>query len=269
MTAAPQLLHERRGSQNLWFTQVSKGNRSKSNLTELNATDALDTGFMSHNDWVAHGVRYGFISKTISKIKPNNVLDVGCGRFPLLNYIWKNRSVDAFDYTGLDLRANRKWFDHLKWKKGNVSLVQADIVLDKIQLGLYQLVVCTEVFEHVPTDKAELFVKRLYDWTAPDGTVIFSTPNAGVSDSTAENHKDADGKSREWKYKDKLALMKKVGFKVQDTFGTFIAKRRIPAEFWNENTDKISQFLPHAMFTVFCAAGYPAESNNALFVMTK
>lgn len=262
-------LVERRSNQQLFFAQISRGNRSKSNLTELNATDALDTGFMSHNDWVAHGVRYGFIAKMIAKNKPATVLDVGCGRFPLLNYLWKNRSIDAFGYAGLDLRANEKWFEHLHWKRYDVYLIQMDLVLDAVSIMPHDLVICTEVFEHVPTDKAPLLMRRLYEWTDEGGMCIFSTPNAGVSDSTAENHKDENGKSREWKYMDKIRLAQSVGFKVEHAYGTFIAKRRIPESFWNDNTIAISEFLPHAMFTSFAAAGYPAESNNSLLVLRK
>lgn len=265
-----QLIERRHNkTQQLFYAEISKGNRSKSNLTELNATDQLDSGFMSHNDWVAHGIRYGYVAKTIAKEKPLTVLDVGCGRFPLLNYLWKNRSVDAFDYVGLDLRARPEWFEHLSWKKGHVYLVRMDLVLDDVAFPASDLVVCTEVFEHVPADKQPLFMKRLYKWTADGGTCIFSTPNAGVSDSTAENHKDENGQSREMSYKDKLNLAKSVGFKVQATYGTFIAKRRIPDEYWTETTLKAVEYLPNAFFTCLAAASYPAESNNSLFVLKK
>lgn len=264
-----ETLVENRGSQQLFFSQVSRGNRSKSNLTELNATDALDSGFMSHSDWMGHAVRYGFINDFIARKKPLTVLDVGCGRFPLLNYMWKNRSVDAFDYTGLDLRGRREWFEHLRWKKGDVHLVQMDLVLDEVAIVEHDLVISTETFEHVPADKQPLFMKQLYNWTTDGGYCIFSTPNAGVSKSTAENHKDENGRSREMSYKDKLRLAESVGFKVQNTFGVFIAKRRIPESFWNNHTSKVAEFLPNAMLAVFAAAAYPAESNNSLFILTK
>lgn len=262
-------LVENRGEQQLFFAQISKSNRSGSNLTELNATDQLDAGFMSHNDWVAHGIRYGYVARTIQKEKPLTVLDVGCGRFPLLNYLWKNRSAEHFDYMGLDLRARKQWFEHLNWKKGDVFLTQMDLVLDEVELPPAYLVVCTEVFEHVPASKQPLFMKRLYDWTLEGGTCIFSTPNAGVSDSTADNHKDEHGISREMSYKDKLNLAQSVGFKVKATYGTFIAKRRIPQSAWTADLVKADDYLPNAFFTCLVAAAYPAESNNSLFVMTK
>jgi 2-polyprenyl-3-methyl-5-hydroxy-6-metoxy-1,4-benzoquinol methylase len=263
-------LIEKRGTQKLSYAQLSKKNLSASNLTELNATDAVNNGFMSHNDWVAHVTRYGFIQKKIGQFKPKRVLEVGSGRFPLVNYLWRNRDQAAFEYTAIDLRARHQWFEHLGWKKGNVNLLQADLVLDDIDLGKpFDLVVCTEVFEHVPRKLAPMFMKRLADWTAAGGHCIFSTPNAGVSKSTAENHIGEDGKSREWTYKDKMKIAGDAGFKVLDTYGTFIAKSRIPEEFWTDDHLKAAEFLPHAMFTVYAAAAYPARSNNALFLLTK
>lgn len=259
-----------RKGQILAYLSISRKNGSKSNLTELNATDALDNGFMSHNDWVAHGARYGYIAKLAAKIKPQYVLEPGCGRFPLLNYLWRNRSQEAFEYTGIDLRATEKWFEKLGWSKGDVNLLRADLVLDSLDfLGTYDLVVCTEVFEHVPTDRAEFFARQLYRWTEPGGYCVFSTPNAGVSKSTAENHLDENGVSREWSYKDKLNLMRGIGFEIESTYGTFIAKSRIPESGWSEVMEEAAEFLPNAMFTVFAAAAFPAESNNSLFVMRR
>lgn len=264
-------LVETREKQKLYFDEVVKTNKSKSNLTELNATDAVNNGFMSHNDWVAHVTRYGYIQKMITKLKPKTVFEAGCGRFPLVNYLWRNRDQNKFKYYAADLRARVQWFEHLGWKKGDVYLVRDDLVLSRTLFNdlRFDVTIATEVFEHVPTDKAPLFMKRLFNWTKPGGVCIFSTPNAGVSKSTADNHKDENGESREWAYKDKVNLAKSVGFEVVNTYGTFIAKSRIPEEFWTETTIKAADFLPHAMFTVYAAASYPAESNNSLFLLKR
>jgi len=132
------------------------------------------------------------------------------------------------------------------------------------------VVVCTEVLEHVPRDKAVELISRLYDWTAPGGTCYLSTPNAGVSDSTAENHKDEDGVSREWSYQDKLDMVKYAGFEVLNSFGTFIALRNIPWDFMsNPQIQIIRKMLPYAFFTVFAAAPFPDRANNCLMELKK
>lgn len=251
------------------FEIISKKNIGGSNLTELNATDQLDNGFMSHNDWVAHGARYGFIDKWISRNHPKSVTEFGCGRFALLNWLHKNRSSDTFNYVGIDLRANEKWLEHLKWKKGNVRLIQADITYDALNISQADLVICTEVFEHVPREQQQNLLRTLYESTRHGGTCIFSTPNAGVSRSTAENHIGPEG-SRERKYTEKLAMVFKAGFQVINAYGVFIAKTRIPVTFWeDERNTTIFDFLPNSFATVFAAAPFPAESNNALFELAK
>jgi 2-polyprenyl-3-methyl-5-hydroxy-6-metoxy-1,4-benzoquinol methylase len=253
------------------FIPISVKNKSNSGLTELNATDALNAGFMSHNDWVGHGARYGFIAKWIAKNHPKLITDVGCGRFSLLNWLWRNRSADEFDYVGLDLRASVKWFDHLGWKKGNVTLVRIDLALDteNFDLAKADLTVCTEVFEHVPRSQQQNLLNDLYRWTKPGGTCIFSTPNAGVSKSTADHHIGPEG-SRERAYEEKISMVRKAGFDVIKAYGVFIAKSRVPENFWMDPKHlAIFEFLPNSMATVFAAAPYPAESNNSLFIMRR
>jgi 2-polyprenyl-3-methyl-5-hydroxy-6-metoxy-1,4-benzoquinol methylase len=251
------------------FIQLSKRNTLDSNLTELNATDAADGGFLEHTDWAGHVVRYGYAMKTITKTKAKSVLDVGCGRFPFLNYAWKNRATEEYTYTGLDLRAKEAWFEKLGWKKGDVTLIQCDLVLDEIPVTSSDVVICTEVYEHIGGGMQQELVNRLFKWTNPGGFCLFSTPNAGVSDSTAENHKDADGVSRERTYDEKIAAVQLAGFEVVKTFGVFIAKRRIPQSYWTAGTQLSESFLTNAMHSVLAAPAFPRESNNALFVLRR
>ena len=254
----------------LEFILVDNRNESGSNLTELNATDALNNGFMSHNDWVGHGARYGYIAKWINKNKPKSVIDVGCGRFDMLNWFWRNREASAFSYVGMDLRANKNWFEKLGWKKGPVKLMRIDVTRHKeLVTAPADLVVCTEVFEHVPRNKQAALLMKLFDMTKPGGCCIMSTPNAGVSKSTAANHIGPEG-SRERTYKEKFDMATNAGFIIEQAYGVFIAKSRIPQEFWEDEKHQwIFDFLPNGMATVFAAAPYPSQSNNALFVMRR
>jgi 2-polyprenyl-3-methyl-5-hydroxy-6-metoxy-1,4-benzoquinol methylase len=262
-------LVERRDQQCLYFEQITKGNKNNSNLTELNAFASVDSGYMEHNDWTAHIQRYAYCNKIIARHHPKIVIDTGPGIFNMVNYLWKNRSVDFFEYIAIDLRAKKDWFEKLKWKKGDVWLMQADLSKDRLDLAKADLVISTEVFEHIGGGKQEAYMQMLHDMLKPGGLCIFSTPNAGVSDSTAENHRDEHGESREWSYKDKLKLFKKVGFKVEASYGTFIQKRKIPQAFWDDNTRAAEAFLSGAFFSNFAAAGYPELSNNSLQLLRK
>jgi SAM-dependent methyltransferase len=141
--------------------------------------------------------------------------------------------------------------------------------------GQFDLVVSFETFEHVPKSHGRQFMEKLFEWTRPGGTCLFSTPNAGVSDSTAENHIDpVTGESREWSYDDKIELVRDVGFDIEDTFGTFCGIRRLPPEVQNKlkhdpEWKKIKKFLTHSLLTCILSVPYPHLSNNSLFHMTR
>ena len=256
-------------------------NELNSNLTELNAAHAVEKGFVTHNDWIAHTLRYAYAAKYVyQKAKAATVLDVGCGNLQLPYFCWRNRIPGNLTYTGIDLRANPKWLDEVGWSAA-MRLVRADIVLDferiNEQTGLGKgsdVVVCFEAFEHVPNEDKPQLMENLYNWTRSGGTLLFSTPNAGVSDSTAHNHTDPEtGESREWPFEQKIALAEKVGFRLEQVYGTFCGITRIPGHRESLAESKIlaaaKEFLPHAWYTCVVAAAYPEHSNNALMVFRR
>jgi len=247
------------------------------NLTELNAAESVDNGFMSHNDWIAHVNRYAYTGKVIQKSKPGTILDVGCGKLQLPYYLWRNRLhlEENGSYWGIELRAKQAWLEPINWKT-SMNLIKADIILDEINEdniefwpGQFDLVTCFETWEHVPRDKAIILAERLFNWTKPGGILLFSSPNAGVSDSTADNHTDAEGESREWEMESKIEVLEDAGFSLHENFGTFCGITRLPEEFQERlRTDALliqaKKFLNHANFTALVAAAYPQFSNNSL-----
>jgi hypothetical protein len=243
-----------------------------SNLTELNATDAVHNGFMDHADWMAHVFRYAVVMKHVKRKQVTDLLDVGCGRFPLLTYLWRNRAgMDGFDYTGIDLRAKSSWIEEGRLPDGaDVELIQMNIVVDDPStIRPKSVVVCTEMLEHIDKSLAPELVRRLYSWTKPGGYMFLSSPNLGGSDTVADNHLDADGKPREWTYNGKVKLLEQAGFRIVHAMGTFIRMDHLPAVFMNEYTEQIKEVMPNAFFRVFAAVPFPAESNNALFICTR
>lgn len=249
------------------FYEISKKNNSGSNLTELNAADAVDKGFMSHSDWIGHIMRYGYAMKTIEKVKPKHILDVGCGNLNLPKFLWRNRSSFHGQYTGLDLRAQKDWLDNVGSWKVNVFLLKMDIVLDDPDIGSYPLVICFEMFEHIPRKLQPELMKRLFNWTAKGGVCLFSTPNAGIARSTADNHVGSDG-VRERSYNDKITMAIGAGFVVEKTFGTFCGSTRLPAEFLAQPHIQImKEFLLDSFFVSLLATGFPEQSNNSLQVL--
>ena len=74
------------------FFELTTDNASECNLTELNAAETVDSGFVSHNDWLSHVNRYAYVMKRLLKSDTSSLLDVGCGRMQLPYFLWKNRA---------------------------------------------------------------------------------------------------------------------------------------------------------------------------------
>lgn len=249
------------------FHEVTKKSRLENNLTELNAYESADRGFMAHSDWVGHIQRYGYVLKQVERRKPGSILDIGCGDMNLIKFLWRNRTSFHGAYTGVDLRASAAWLDGITWS-GSIDLFRMDIVADDPSiLPPADMVVCFETFEHVPRDHQQELLQRLYDWTKPGGVCLFSTPNAGIAKSTAENHQGSDG-IRERSYAEKLSMVSLAGFTVLNTYGTFCGSTRLPTWFLAQpEIGRMKEFLMDSMFVSTVAAAFPERSNNALFEM--
>ena len=251
------------------FHEVTKKSALENNLTELNAYASVDHGFMAHSDWVGHIQRYGHALKQVEKRKPQSILDIGCGDMNLIKFLWRNRTSFHGAYAGVDLRASAAWLDDITWK-GDIDLFRMDIVADDPSILLpADMVICFETFEHVPRGFQQELLTRLFNWTKPGGICLFSTPNAGVAKSTAENHQGSDG-IRERSYAEKLKMVVEAGFTVLNTYGTFCGSTRLPAEFLVQpEIRKMKEFLMDSMFVSTVAAAFPEQSNNSLFELVR
>jgi hypothetical protein len=273
------------------FFELTRENKHDCNLTELVAAESTDRGFVTHNDFAwSHVNRYTYVWKLLtSRLKgTKTLLDVGAGLSresgaQLPYFLWRNKCkpVEGFQYWGIELRAtpayipaeDKGWQVPLNMVRGDV--LESDFTTCDGWPGQFDMVVSLESFEHVPRSHQVEFAKKLFNWTKPGGTCLFSTPNAGVSDTTAENHLDPEtGESREWTYDEKLELMDEVGFTVEDTFGTFCGTTRLPEHIQERfKTDpewaKIKKFLSHSLLTSVISIPWPACSNNSLFHLTR
>jgi SAM-dependent methyltransferase len=278
------------------FADTGSKNDLDCNLTELRvAADATNNnpdendqansiGFTRHTDSWGHLLRYYYAGKMITKLEPSHILDVGCGELQLPWFLNKNRfkPVANTQYVGIELRGQAKWLQadeegkHKYRYKAHMTLVRGDIVRDDFSQtpgwasGGFPLVIFLEALEHFPREYAPVAMQRLFNWTKPGGVCLFSTPNAGVSVSTAENHTGPDGVSREWSYKDKIAMVQAAGFEIVETFGTFTGMSYMPAEVQEfVKTDpiwsKMKRFYDPTLFCSVIATAYPEHSNNSIF----
>lgn len=266
------------------FFELNDKNEHHSNLTEFVGATGYDKGFVSHNDGIGHVHRYAYAGKLLTGALKDKktILDVACGRnIELAYFLWRNRCPKTFEYWGADLNITENYVPAAdKHWQVPLNLIRMDLIDDDPSQcegwpGQFDLVVSYETYEHIPRDRQQAFVDRLFSWTKPGGTCLFSTPNAGVSDSTAENHIDpVTGESRERTYAEKVQMVQQAGFRLVDSFGVFCGTTRLPEEVQTRfKTDpewkKIKKFLSHGLFTCISSIYYPEHSNNSLFHMER
>jgi SAM-dependent methyltransferase len=129
----------------------------------LQRRDAYRSSLARGDYFVLRHLR-GFLHTTLARVvRPGlAVADVGCGEQPLRG------AIEALGgrYTGIDVQQNRR---------GTVEVI-ADITSVPLPPAAFDVVVCTEVLEHVP-DTAAAF-EELARLCRPGGTVVVTTPFA-------------------------------------------------------------------------------------------
>jgi ubiquinone/menaquinone biosynthesis C-methylase UbiE len=104
-------------------------------------------------------------------INDKQVLDVGCGRGLLHKIIGKNVSYFGIDFAGEFLK-NDNWL-------GFSSAHRIVASADKLPLrdNSFQVIVCSEVLEHLPYDLPEKCLSEIFRILKKHGVLIVSTPN--------------------------------------------------------------------------------------------
>ncbi|NLG98511.1 MAG: methyltransferase domain-containing protein [Chloroflexi bacterium] len=110
-------------------------------------------------------LRANYIS-ALAKGSPGPVLIVGCGSNRDLEIMGTDSEVFAFD---LSIEAVRKL------SRDRVSLFTADALRIPFEDEAFNLVICSEVLEHIPDIRSA--VKEMRRVVKPGGTLIVSSPN--------------------------------------------------------------------------------------------
>ncbi len=110
------------------------------------------------------------VLQTISyELKPQRILEVGCGSSPNINYLYGDR-------VGIDI--NEKAIEFMKDYSDAQFLVGS--VLDIPFSGeSFEMVTCIEVLEHLYEKDVEKAVSELVRVLKPNGCAILATPNYG------------------------------------------------------------------------------------------
>ena len=108
--------------------------------------------------------------KRVWKIADNaiNLLDIGCG------YACFTRSSKARHIVGVDLDRN-VWKEGYQYRKSNFDAVLADATYLPFKDQVFDVIIMTEVLEHIPNDK--LCIKNVYRVLQSKGKLLITTPN--------------------------------------------------------------------------------------------
>lgn len=125
--------------------------------------------------------REEFIISIFKKInrkegKELNILDLGCGRGWLTNILSEYGNVVGVD---LSVKTAKKLFPDLKF-------IEADICRSET-FGEYDVIVSSDVIEHLITKDQEIYIKNINRMLKPSGYLILTTPNKPVEEKHLKN----------------------------------------------------------------------------------
>jgi 2-polyprenyl-3-methyl-5-hydroxy-6-metoxy-1,4-benzoquinol methylase len=117
---------------------------------------------------------------TIASLKPQgHVLDLGCGRGELaMHFAQRGHPVTAIDYSEAAIALAQSCFAAQPQYQSQVTFHCADVNQIDLPLAHYDLVIATDLIEHLhPAEVATLY-DRINRWLKPDGLCVIHTfPN--------------------------------------------------------------------------------------------
>ncbi len=99
------------------------------------------------------------------------ILEVGCGRGWLSNLASPYGTVEGIEPVAGVIDHARKMFPHIRFEAGT-----AETVLKRPDFAPYDVVLCSEVIEHVPDPQKRAFLDEIKQLLTPEGYVILTTP---------------------------------------------------------------------------------------------
>lgn len=123
-------------------------------------------------------LRWGTLEGLLASIPERSnlqILDLGCGRGWLSNLLTKYGEVTAIEPVQNVVNHGRKLFPHLDIKCGTSK----DLIKDGYE-SKFDLIVSSEVIEHIPDKSKATFVGDIFKLLKPTGYTIITTPRKDV-----------------------------------------------------------------------------------------
>jgi len=113
----------------------------------------------------------GAARKALSGDETLRILDVGCGRGWLTSMVQGYGRVEGVEPVKGVVEEARRRYPEMRFHDGNPQTL-----LDNGLAHAYEIVICTEVIEHVPASQQEEFVGAVSRLLKPGGYAIVTTP---------------------------------------------------------------------------------------------
>ncbi|HUZ61622.1 MAG TPA: class I SAM-dependent methyltransferase [Hanamia sp.] len=144
---------------------------------------------------------------TLSDHSKSNILDVGCGRGWLSNLLSEHGNIIGIEPVGAVVEYGRRLFPCLDLRIGTTQSL-----IDKGYSLYFDIIVCSEVIEHIADDQKEAFLNEIKRLLKTNGFLILTTPR---KDAEAEwkRYGDPEQPIENWFSEESLAkLLSRTGF---------------------------------------------------------
>ena len=186
-----------------------------------------DTVWSSAEPNTDERMRLTALERAIAKhdLGGGRILDVGCGRGCLTAALAHHGAIKGIDPVKAAIRRGHELFPEIDLAHQTIN------DLNSANAGSFDLVVSSEVIEHVPAPDQQSFVHELHGALEPGGTLLLTTPRGELHDQWRQ-HVDNDQPVEDWLNESALgALLRNAGFIIieHERFGVYpISWWRVP-----------------------------------------
>lgn len=117
----------------------------------------------------------GYLARACAQIREQiprpRILDVGCGRGWLTNLVSPFGVCVGIEPAGGAVAFARSHFPNVTFFEGTL-----DTLLESPDFARYNVIICSEVIEHVPREYKPKFIQQIVDCLQKDGSLILTTP---------------------------------------------------------------------------------------------
>jgi len=216
--------------------------------------------------------RYRKILQLLTKFSNKNasIIDVGCGSGNLLKLLLQNgyRHVSGSDFSCESVKTSKQ-------KVGDI-VFQADLTIEKCFKYKYDVVICSDVLEHIQND--EQACKELFNLLNDKGIAIISVP---VNQDYWSAHDEFSGHVRRYEPKQLESILINQGFSVCHShyWGSgvyslyhFILRKTNPSNVMSsKKTSLLKKFIFKITYYIFILEDYYSYPSTAkrLFLVAK